>query len=506
MRTLRCIVLGFILLFACPDLLAAQTSTPLPPPTPEDNVYIPSILRGPPTPETETEAVFGLVGILRPATARTFSNYLTTAANDEYGIVGETPAVEQEIDRLRTLTRLGQVKVWGTLYRGRTPPLLVAQSILPVQPVEITRVPLVAHTEFNMVSLYAAPELTATRLAQVTPRNSCQITGSDTQQTWWLLACDNGVTAWGYARLFRVHGDTSGVPVIAAPDVQPPPTGTPTPTQTPLLPTATSTLVVSPNWVATYFANRDLAEPAIATSILPDIHLDWETGSPGVIVPPDNFSIRYERTIETSPGYYRFTAAADDGIRVFLDDQPIIDEWHGATGRTYVAGRMLRGGPHRIRVEYFEGGGQARVRFQYEFISDAGDWTARYYNNINLFGQPAFTQPEPAVIFPLDYDWGTSAPIPGIVPIDHWSARWEGTFAFNAGNYAFRARADDGVRVYIDGQLVLDGWRDGEKEVRNTFFGVGEGEHTIRVDYYERFGAASVRVWWYIDPNAAFDQ
>lgn len=70
----------------------------------------------------------------------------------------------------------------------------------------------------------------------------------------------------------------------------------------------------------------------------------------------------------------------------------------------------------------------------------------------------------------------------------------------------FRARADDGVRVYIDGQKVLDGWQDGEKELSNRFFGVGEGEHEIRVEYYERLGASSLHVWWYIDPSASFEE
>ena len=49
----------------------------------------------------------------------------------------------------------------------------------------------------------------------------------------------------------------------------------------------------------------------------------------------------------------------------------------------------------------------------------------------------------------------------GILPADGWNGRWTGQFAFSGGNYYFRARADDGVRVYLNDMLVIDGWREG---------------------------------------------
>jgi hypothetical protein len=74
-----------------------------------------------------------------------------------------------------------------------------------------------------------------------------------------------------------------------------------------------------------------------------------------------------------------------------------------------------------------------------------------------------------------------------------------GEFPFEAGNYVFRVNADDGVRLYINGLLVIDQWRDGYKEVNNRFYGIGSGTHTVRVEYYQRTGNAQIRVWWYLD-------
>ncbi|HXF63640.1 MAG TPA: PA14 domain-containing protein, partial [Caldilineaceae bacterium] len=103
---------------------------------------------------------------------------------------------------------------------------------------------------------------------------------------------------------------------------------------------------------------------------------------------------------------------------------------------------------------------------------------------------------------PLDYNWGSSSPLPDQLGDDFWSARWTGTFHFDDGNFVFQAHADDGVRVWLDGYLVIDQWVDGYKEVTNRFLGVGQGEHTVQVEYYERSGLASLRLWWFKEAGA----
>ena len=95
----------------------------------------------------------------------------------------------------------------------------------------------------------------------------------------------------------------------------------------------------------------------------------------------------------------------------------------------------------------------------------------------------------------MDLDWGYASPAAN-VNAEYFSARFEGSFFFDAGDYQFYARADDGVRLYIDNILVLDSWWDGYKEPTNNFRRIGGGPHTIRVEYYERTGSAFIRVWW----------
>ena len=96
--------------------------------------------------------------------------------------------------------------------------------------------------------------------------------------------------------------------------------------------------------------------------------------------------------------------------------------------------------------------------------------------------------------------------MPGLLSNDFWSARWVGKFKFNNGNYVFHVNADDGVRVFLNDTPVIDDWRDGYREAKNTFIGVGEDEHTIRVEFYDRNGNAQIRFWWYRDSSPQIQQ
>jgi hypothetical protein len=120
-----------------------------------------------------------------------------------------------------------------------------------------------------------------------------------------------------------------------------------------------------------------------------------------------------------------------------------------------------------------------------------GQYRAEYYNNRTLSGSPAFTRCENSI----NYDWGTGSPGTG-VGVDNFSVRWTGRFSFNAGSYTFVAVADDGVRVWVDGSLIIDAWRDqGATEYRATRT-LTAGEHEVKVEYYENGGGAVARVRW----------
>lgn len=124
-------------------------------------------------------------------------------------------------------------------------------------------------------------------------------------------------------------------------------------------------------------------------------------------------------------------------------------------------------------------------------------YTAKYWN-YTPFGPPATpTIPGSAPTYQtttnsVGYDWGLGSPN-GAVSADYFMAQFTRTINVPTGaNYNFQVGADDGVRVYIDGALVLDRWIDQATTWYNFSRYLSAGSHSIRVDYYERGGAAVV--------------
>src|SRR5690606_5009489 len=96
----------------------------------------------------------------------------------------------------------------------------------------------------------------------------------------------------------------------------------------------------------------------------------------------------------------------------------------------------------------------------------------------------------------LDFNWGTGSP-DSRIPNDNFSARWTRTVDFgDEATYRFYAKADDGVRVWVDGERIIDEWHDSRGDVTYTADIRLDGREEVRVEYYEREGGARVRVWW----------
>ncbi len=123
-----------------------------------------------------------------------------------------------------------------------------------------------------------------------------------------------------------------------------------------------------------------------------------------------------------------------------------------------------------------------------------GQYAAYYFATMDTSGQPKGGECVPTI----DYDWRTGTePFAGL-GFDAFSIRWQADFPLSSGTYAVRAHANDGVRIFVDDIMVLDGWRDVMSEAlyTNVFRIEEDGLHRVRVEYYEKTGRASVAVQW----------
>lgn len=249
-----------------------------------------------------------------------------------------------------------------------------------------------------------------------------------------------------------------------------------------------------PRWYGKYYENPWVEPPEKYRQTDDAIEFDWDVAAPDAL-PVDNFSIAWSATPLFEAGTHRFSIYADEGYQLWIDGTKVKEGgWYddqgggGEDARYDLTVNSL--GSHQIVFNFHDRGSLAEARLWIQSLEQP-DWTAGYYGNMNLQGPPLLTRQEPV----LFYDWSFGKPSSAL-PADHFSARWTGQKYFHAGCYLFGLFADDGVRLWVDGELLVDQWQDG----RATYYGpvtyLDTGYHDLMVEYYEHTGEAEIRLWW----------
>lgn len=258
-----------------------------------------------------------------------------------------------------------------------------------------------------------------------------------------------------------------------------------------------------PTWQAQFWNNTTLNGQPVVVRADNALDFDWGFNSPAPGVERDNFSARWTRYIDVTPGNYRFTAVADDGIRIWVDGQQIIDAWREQPPTTYSNVIYLGPGHHLVVVEYYEfrEGAVAKVSWQLDQPAptptstpqppSTGPWRGEYFNNGTLSGAPVLTRQEQAI----DFNWGSGSPA-SAVSADLFSARWTRSIDLPAGNYRFRMVVDDGGRLFVNGHTLIDAWREQAATAYTGDIYLPGGSITIQMEYYERNQAALAQLTW----------
>ncbi|HUM71028.1 MAG TPA: PA14 domain-containing protein, partial [Chloroflexota bacterium] len=224
----------------------------------------------------------------------------------------------------------------------------------------------------------------------------------------------------------------------------------------------------------------------------PEINFNWGTSSPGNGLQNGNFSVRWTRSIVVPGGDYRFLARSNDGVRVWVNGVLLFDEWRSGQNATFQSEITLQPGQVLdVRVEYYHATGLASVHVWAESQAKYPQWRGSYIADPNLQGQPVRIRNDQDI----NFDWGTGAPAAGM-PANNFSVIWIRTLPFNSSGYRFNALVDDGMRLYVDGVLVIDAWQDGTVRQVSGTITLTAGQHDVTVVYYERQDAAQIRVWW----------
>jgi YVTN family beta-propeller protein len=268
---------------------------------------------------------------------------------------------------------------------------------------------------------------------------------------------------------------------------------------------------------ARYFANITLSGNPVLTRT-EGVNFNWGTGSPGAGVPVNSFSVRWTgRVVMPTTGTYRFQTESDDGVRLWINGQLVVNNWtdHSRTTDTGAAMAFTAGQQADVVMEYYERNGSAVARLRWltpgatgyvavptsQLMPAPAGLQAQYFAGTDATGSPLLTRLEA-----VDFDWAAAAP-DVTVPADGFSARWSGSIVVPAsGVYRLRTLSDDGVRLTIAGIRRIDNWTDHALTTDTTAdLPLVAGQRVpIVLEYYDRTGLATMRLQWQTPGSTAW--
>lgn len=107
---------------------------------------------------------------------------------------------------------------------------------------------------------------------------------------------------------------------------------------------------------ATYFDDAGLTGASV-TRVDPTVDFDWGMAKPDPAIGADTFSVRWTgQVVADRAETYTFITTSDDGVRLWVDGKPLIDDWTDHSKRDDTGQIALSAGRHDIRMEFYDGG------------------------------------------------------------------------------------------------------------------------------------------------------
>ena len=248
--------------------------------------------------------------------------------------------------------------------------------------------------------------------------------------------------------------------------------------------TTLQTQVPANNWKAEYFNNTNLTGNPVFVENLGDgsqgFSKNWGNSSP-TNTPSDNFSARITTQRYLAPGLYQITTQADDGIRVRVKNQTVVDQWTYKSFATNSGYFRSNGETVPIAVDYSELGGGAALNFNIipatkfqDSVNPSQQWKATVYSwNSSQGSAPPTNFWEGDINNPnaigvinlgsntrsdgkkgINANWGTGAPNGdgNRLPHDFFAMRAYTQANFDGSSYKFRVEGDDGFQLLARNQ------------------------------------------------------
>jgi glucose/arabinose dehydrogenase len=202
-------------------------------------------------------------------------------------------------------------------------------------------------------------------------------------------------------------------------------------------------------------------------------------------------------------------ATSPAGLQLTLDGQPISTPFSvlGVVGIQRTLGAVspqVQGGTTYAFSSWSDGGAASHVvstpasdttytaNFAVSTTPPGVGLLGTYWDNIDFTG-PSLTRVDPVV----NFDWGSGSPAPAIGP-DTFSMRFAGQVrAKVTGTYTFYTMSNDGVRLWLNGQLIVDNYTNHAATENTGTIALTAGQmYDVRMDLYENEGTAVGQLRW----------
>ncbi|HEY3342379.1 MAG TPA: PA14 domain-containing protein, partial [Anaerolineae bacterium] len=259
-------------------------------------------------------------------------------------------------------------------------------------------------------------------------------------------------------------------------------------------------------WTIDYFTDASLSTRCNSAYVETTyVFGQWFDSAPATGCPARTFGARYTKQVSFPGGSYTFHMQRAGQARIYVDGAILIDLWQA--GDSGSDATIALTGLHEVKVEYAGAAASPALGVWWSGpgalptapATDLSTWRAEYYGNRTLWGQPALIQKESGD--GINHDWGDGGPGYGL-PVDNWSARYARNVSLSCGTYRFSVHADDGVRLWVGTQLLINQWQDQVGDFTADLSQTG-GTLPVQVEYYEHAWGASLTVNWQLVSSAA---